>query len=411
MSQVSTSQTPGQPSGRAAGSAAFLLTLAVGYAVYAADRSVLSSVLSVMAKSLALTNGEIGLLGSAQYIGVLCVVFLAGHVSDRFGRRPVLMAGLAVFTVFTWLIGFSSSFAEAFVFRFVSGLGEGMFWPVAMATVASYFRGRKGFALGAFYVGFDAGNIAGLSIGGVAYSLTGDWRTAFFVAPTFGLAAMAGVVALRRMFSTPGVNQEFSVRMGRDALVLVRRRGVLLLMVFALLATWASVWQAVFLPYYFTKVSDFGVLSAALLSSVVPASGAVGKLVLGRASDSLPRNKMLASISAALLLSYALFFSTSDLLLDVIGAVCMGFFSSSIFPIMQALMADNCEGKVGTALGLTTTSQSVATVFSTIITASLFTLGVGRAVALDAMIPAALALPVALLLREPRPGPTRVTEA
>jgi hypothetical protein len=71
---------------------------------------------------------------------------------------------------------------------------------------------------------------------------------------------------------------------------------------------------------------------------------------------------------------------------------------------MQALMADTCKGRTGTALGLTTTSQSVATVASPIITALLFVMGVGRAVALSAMIPAALTLLATLMLKDPRGG-------
>jgi MFS family permease len=112
---------------------------------------------------------------------------------------------------------------------------------------------------------------------------------------------------------------------------------------------------------------------------------------------------MLAVIALAVLLSYAFFFVTSNPILALSVAIIMGFFSSSIFPVMQALMADICKGRTGTALGLTTTSQSVATVISPIITASLFAMGVGRAVALNAMIPSALTLLVAVMLKDPRP--------
>jgi MFS family permease len=112
---------------------------------------------------------------------------------------------------------------------------------------------------------------------------------------------------------------------------------------------------------------------------------------------------LLTSISLAVLLSYGLFFATSNVVLSLVVAITMGFFSSSIFPIMQALMVDSCKGRAGTALGLTTTSQSVATVISPIIAALLFVIGVGRALALDAMIPAALMLLVAIVLKDPRP--------
>lgn len=159
--------------------------------------------LALMVPALSLTNYEIGLLGSAQYIGVLCFVFLAGHLSDRYGRKSVLIVGLVVFTMFTWLIGFTSTFLEAFVFRLISGFGEGIFWPVAMAAVASYFKERKGLALGIFYVGFDAGSVAGLSLGGLAYSLSGDWRTAFFAAPSLGLIVIVGA-GLKGKFTSSG---------------------------------------------------------------------------------------------------------------------------------------------------------------------------------------------------------------
>jgi MFS family permease len=375
--------------------------MTLGYAVYAADRTVLASVLALMAPALSLTNSEIGLIASAQYIGVLCFVFLSGHLSDKYGRKTVIILGIVVFTLFTWLIGLASSFLEAFVFRLISGFGEGIFWPVAMAAVASYFKKRKGLALGIFYVGFDAGSVAGLSLGGLAYSLSGDWRTAFFAAPSIGLLVIAGAARMKNEFrSFPG--DEARIRLGRDALDLLKQRNVTLMMAFALVATWASVWQVVFLPYYFFKVLHFGILSSALFSAVVAISGGVGKLILGGASDVWRRNRMLTVITLAVLLSYALFFATSNPILALSVAIIMGFFSSSIFPIMQALMADICKGRTGTALGLTTTSQSVATVISPIITALFFAMGVGKAVALNAMIPAALSLLVAVMLKDPR---------
>ena len=375
--------------------------MTLGYAIYAADRTVLASVLALMVPALTLTNYQIGLLTSAQYIGVLCFVFLSGHLSDRYGRKTVIIVGIVVFTLFTWLIGLSSSFLEAFLFRLISGFGEGIFWPVAMAAVASYFKKRKGLALGIFYVGFDAGSVAGLSLGGLAYSFSGDWRTAFFAAPSIGLIVIVGAAWVKNEFGSSS-EDEARIRLGKDALDLLKERNVILIMAFALLATWASVWQVVFLPYYFFKVLHFGVLSAALFSAVVAISGGAGKLVLGGASDVWRRNRMLVVISLAVVLAYAAFFATSNPILALWVAIVMGFFSSSIFPIMQALMADTCKGRTGTALGLTTTSQSVATVVSPIITALLFFMGVGRAVALGAMIPAVLTLLAALMLKDPR---------
>ena len=175
-----------------------------------------------------------------------------------------------------------------------------------------------------------------------------------------------------------------------------------ILVVFALLVTWATVWQPVFLVYYFNKVFNLGVPYAALLATPVLASGAVGKVVLGGFSDRWRRDRLLVCASAGMLASYAVFFESSNLTVNVAAALSMGFFSSSIFPVMQSIAVDRSEGKVGTALGLTTTSQSIATILAPLTTGAMFVLGVGRAVALEATVPAILTLAVALLLKDPR---------
>jgi len=393
----------GDGSRRASGplSVLFLSTMFLGYAVYAIDRTVLSAMIVPMSSSLRLDNTQLGFLVAAQYIGVLAVVYFAGILSDKYGRLKIIVAGLAVFTAFTWLIGLSNNFAEAFIFRFASGVGEGVFWPVAMASVASYFGARKGFALGVFYVGFDAGSATGPALAGLVFSLTSEWQYTFLVAPLIGLVPIAMALLQRNSVGAiEGAVDRLSI--GRDALRLIRQRNVALVMSFAFVATWASVWQVTFLPLYFNKVLGYGIVYAAYLTSIVPISGAVGKLALGRLSDTHDRRRMLVLISGLVVLAYLAFFGSTGIYFVILAAVVMSFFSSAVFPIMQALMADSCGGRIGTALGLNTTSQSVATVLSPLIAASLFRFGVGKALAVGAMIPAVLMIVVALLLKEPR---------
>ena len=329
---------------------------------------------------------------------------LAGNLSDFYGRRRVILLGLSIFTLFTWTIGFASSFYVAFLFRLVSGLGEGIFWPVAMAAVADLFGGRKGLALGVFYVGFDVGSTAGLSIGGLAYYLSGAWQQAFFIAPLVGIVAIVGVYFLKGLF-VEQTGTRLSSAPAKAVLELLREKGVAPVMLFAFLATWASVWQVVFLPFYFSRVMHFSVISAALLSSAVALSGGVGKVILGWISDRWPRNRVLLLLSLAVCVAYGLFFLVDSLYLLVVAALGMGFLSSAIFPVMQALATDYSVGLAGTGMGLTTTFQSVATVFSPTIAGLLLQFGVGRALALDAMVPALLMTAVAFFVLPGRSSP------
>ena len=118
------------------------------------------------------------------------------------------------------------------------------------------------------------------------------------------------------------------------------------------------------------------------------------------------RDRLLRLLSLAVAILYLAFFTVSDFAEGVATALTMGFFSSAIFPVMQALASDSSGGKTGAALGMTTTFQSAAAVIGTLLPGSLLSLGVGRALAIDAMVPALLTFVVALLLADPRHSKT-----
>ena len=385
----------------------FLAVMFLGYLAFTADRTVLSAVLKPLSSTLG--GGStffFGLAGtawlaSAQFIGVLAFVFISGRASDRYGQRRVVLIGVAVFTAFTWLVGFSSSLQEAFAFRLISGFGEGMFWPAAMSAVANYFGSNKGMALGIFYAGFDVGGASGNVIGSATFALTSDWRTAFFFAPLLGLPVLASVFISRRTFAL-AATKTGPLSIGRKSLGLFRTGRFGLILVFAFLATWASVWQVAYLPYYYSTVLGASVPEAGLIGAAVLTSGLAGKLVFGRVSDSARRDRVLVVLSLAVVLLYLVFFSASGFVEGVATALAIGFFSSAIFPVMQALASDSSGGETGAALGMTTTFQSAAAVIGTLIPGSLLSLGVGRALAIDAMVPSLLALAVALFLADPR---------
>jgi len=116
---------------------------------------------------------------------------IAGKMSDRFGRRPIFLAGMALFMGGSLVAGFSTSMEMLIACRFVQGLGGGALMPVAMATVADLYapqdRGKIQGVLGAV---FAISSIIGPFVGGFIVD-NWDWDWVFWVNLPIGVFAVA----------------------------------------------------------------------------------------------------------------------------------------------------------------------------------------------------------------------------
>ena len=111
---------------------------------------------------------------------------IMGNLSDRFGRRPVLLASLAAFAFDYMLMGFAPSLAWLFLGRAVAGLAGAVYSP-AMAYIADVSEPQKrAQSFGMMGAAFGLGFIIGPMLGGFLGEL--GPRAPFFAAA--GLGAM-----------------------------------------------------------------------------------------------------------------------------------------------------------------------------------------------------------------------------
>jgi len=66
-----------------------------------------------------------------------------GTISDRYGRRPVLLVGLAVYVVGSFGAALSSSFEMLLIMRAVQGIGAGATRVIAVSVIRDTFGGRR----------------------------------------------------------------------------------------------------------------------------------------------------------------------------------------------------------------------------------------------------------------------------
>jgi len=118
-----------------------------------------------------------------------------GKLADLYGRKPVLLAGIAIFLLGSVLCGLAWSMPSLIAFRLVQGIGAGAIQPVSFTIVGDLYSPRErgkiqGYLASVWGISSVFGPLAGgLIIGHLS------WSWIFWVNVPIGLAAMGGFVA------------------------------------------------------------------------------------------------------------------------------------------------------------------------------------------------------------------------
>ena len=127
----------------------------------------------------------------AYALALAALLLTAGFLADRFGRRLVFVAGLAVFTVASLLCGIAGTPGLLNAARALQGVGGAMMFATSLAILAAAYEGRdRGTAIGIWGATIGAAAAIGPLVGGVLTEAFG-WEAIFFVNIPIGLAAIA----------------------------------------------------------------------------------------------------------------------------------------------------------------------------------------------------------------------------
>lgn len=118
---------------------------------------------------------------------------ISGKLGDLFGRKPVLLAGIAGFVLASALCGQARNMGELVAFRGVQGLFGGVLFASVFASIADLFDPRTRARMQGVFGGiFGIASIVGPVVGGSLTDSAG-WRWVFYVNVPVGLIAFAAV--------------------------------------------------------------------------------------------------------------------------------------------------------------------------------------------------------------------------
>jgi drug resistance transporter, Bcr/CflA subfamily len=167
----------------------FIALVAALMALNALAIDVMLPALPYMGEALGIANeNERQFVVTAYMLGMGIAVLAFGPLTDRFGRRAPLLAGMGVYVVAAIVAAFAPNFTVLLALRFIQGMGAASVRVIAQAVVRDRYSGREmAEVMSLTFMVFMAIPIIAPGIGQILL-LTGPWQAIFIF---MGLLALA----------------------------------------------------------------------------------------------------------------------------------------------------------------------------------------------------------------------------
>jgi len=326
-------------------------------------RSVLSPLLLPIIQEFNLTYAQAGILATAFFCAYTFMQLPAGHLGDRLGRKVVLVLCASWWGLMSLLTGLAHSFTSLFIFRFLTGVGEGAYFSNDRPIISAYTPEKKrGLGQGISFIGLGTGMFIGVSLGGWISDLWG-WRSVFIF---YAFPSFLASFLIYRLIDEPSRcelkeagNRTVSYSMifkSRD-LWFLYLGGISAIYALWVVGTWA--------PAIFKEMGVENLARSSFYSSLLGISAIPGLSLTGFVSDRLVRKgkgrKGLIAIEFFLMslcmltLGYGLKVKM-DIYLFLLFFFMAGFFIWGQWAAFYALLPDIVPYEVlGTTYGLTNT--------------------------------------------------------
>ena len=361
----------------------------------ASQTMIISPILPMIGDQLAIPDSVLGTLVSAYSVMVGIFAILAGPVSDKIGRRRILILGCAAMTVALVLHFFVAGYASFLLVRVLAGGAGGILSGAAVSYIGDAFPyHRRGWATGWVMSGAAFGQIIGIPLGIV---MAARWG---FRSPFYLFAATMAATVLLLFFGVPQpdvkrAQHALSVRKAAsDYLAMLRRPEVAwAAAAFFLMFLGTSVF-VIYLPTWLER--DLGATGdqIALMFLVGGVANVVTGPQAGKLSDRIGRKGiiLMATVGLSALMVLTVPLVTSLLAAYVVFFLTMVLVAMRVSPfsaLLTALVQDERRGslmsltvalgQVGFALGGAVAGPLFAGVgyFSNTVLGALFVLGMG----------------------------------
>nr|WP_027694444.1 MFS transporter [Weissella halotolerans] len=338
---------------------------AAGFMLENMDMMFVSFALSSMMIDLHLTGGQAGLISSITNLGMLIGGIIFGLLADRIGRIKTFNWTIFIFAFGTALMYFVKDIQQVYWLRFLTGLGAGGEYGVAMALIAENFPPNKvGRMTSIGAIGGQMGAILAALLAALVLAQA-SWHVLFL----FGLLPVGLTFFVRRhvkesaRFAQPKAafkTANISLKPLFSTAKVTYQTLALMLMAIVQIAGYFGLMN--WLPTMMQKRLGLTVAGSSLWMVATILGMSLGMLVFGTILDRLgPRLAFGAFLIGSALMVFALTLADNMVTLTLAGAA-VGFFSNGMFggygavisrlyPLEIRATANNVIVNVGRAIG------------------------------------------------------------
>lgn len=316
----------------------FLLLCTTGFFAIFSSTISKSPVLPLFASHLGADPAGVGFVASVSAFAGVAFSIPAGILSDRFGRKRMLIFSAVIFSTAPFLYPFVKSIWQLAIVRFYHGFATAIFVPVSMALVSDLFHKERGEKMGWFSTATLAGRFlapvtGGIIISALAFDTALSYRSVYILCGIAGIAAFIFAFNMPEPVKTQDKAQPWKETFSSFSAV-INNKGILVTSAVEAFILFAYGTFETFMPLYSLHIGLSAYEIGIFLSAQVIAL-ALSKPAMGRFSDRHGRQPQI--FGGAL-----------------IGAACIGAFSffSSFFPLLLLSMA------FGLSLSIVTSATS-----------------------------------------------------
>jgi multidrug resistance protein len=372
--------------------------------------------------------GEFG--SGVEALGLMIVSFalaqfvaapFMGSLADRYGRRPLILLGLAAFAAANFGFLFAPTTTIFIAVRALEGALTAGLFPAAMGVVADIILEQKrarwvGIVMGSYGAGF----IFGPTIGGVLYD---GWG---FAAPFVASAALAivGFVAAFIMVPetrTPEVRRRQALRERRSSVAAGAEQGAILaslpkpLYVFGtlLMLDFISVFAFAFVEpqmvFYFYDDLGWTTVQFGFVAGAYGLAMVISQAALGPLSDRFGRKPIIVLGNLLMTTFYVGLVAITPFGPILLVAVVAGMGNGLIMPAMSAFYLDiTAEQHRSRVMGIKESSAALGGVLGPLLVVGVSALTTPKGVfAIGALLLTGVTLLALVVLREPGRAPAR----